>query len=280
VTLRVVRGDSIGNIRGDVGQLEQVITNLVVNARDAMPSGGFLTIETSNVELTEPYVEARQSAPIGSYVMLTVSDTGTGMSAETRARIFEPFFTTKETGKGTGLGLSTVYGIVKQSGGSIWVYSEVGHGTTFRIYLPRVDEAAVPLTPVQAVAGTPTGSETVLLAEDDDQLRGLLSDLLRRFGYSVILAANAAEALQRSRAHQGRIHLLLTDVIMPGESGSHLATQVQLEHPGIRMLFMSGYSNHRLEDQSIRIGKENYLQKPFTPSTLAQRVRAVLDAKG
>jgi PAS domain S-box-containing protein len=278
VTLRVAYGADIGNVRADVGQLEQVITNLVVNARDAMPRGGWLTIDTANVELTEPYVEAHQVAEVGSYIVVAVTDTGTGMSAETRARIFEPFFTTKDKGKGTGLGMSTSYGIVQQSGGYIWVYSELGRGTTFKIYLPRIYEDADTPGPVRGTSGTPTGTETILLAEDDDQLRVLVADLLRRFGYTVIAAASTLEALERSRAHSGPIHLLLTDVIMPGETGWQLANRLAGDHPGLRTLFMSGYTDQAISDQNILVGEVDYLQKPFTPPQLAQRVRQVLDA--
>jgi PAS domain S-box-containing protein len=278
VTLRVAYGADIGNVRADVGQLEQVITNLVVNARDAMPRGGWLTIDTANVELTEPYVEAHQVAEVGSYIVVAVTDTGTGMSAETRARIFEPFFTTKDKGKGTGLGMSTSYGIVQQSGGYIWVYSELGRGTTFKIYLPRIYEDADTPGPVRGTSGTPTGTETILLAEDDDQIRVLVADLLRRFGYTVIAAASTLEALERSRAHSGPIHLLLTDVIMPGETGWQLANRLAGDHPGLRTLFMSGYTDQAIADQNILVGEVDYLQKPFTPAQLAQRVRQALDA--
>jgi two-component system, cell cycle sensor histidine kinase and response regulator CckA len=222
VTLRLSLAPDVGNVRADPGQLEQVLMNLVVNARDAMPTGGTLVIETTNAELGEPYAELHQPVVPGRYVMLAVSDTGSGMDAETQAKIFEPFFTTKERGKGTGLGLSTVYGIVKQSGGYIWVYSELGHGTAFKVYLPRVD---APTERVAAAreAATLAGTETILLAEDDPTLRPLAKGLLEKLGYTVLAAANAEQGLALGRAHPSAIHLLITDVVMPGGSGRDLA---------------------------------------------------------
>jgi two-component system cell cycle sensor histidine kinase/response regulator CckA len=267
-----------GNVRADAGQLEQVIVNLAVNARDAMAAGGTLTIETANAELTEAYIEAHQPAA-GPYIMLAVTDTGAGISPENRSRIFEPFFTTKEQGKGTGLGLSTVYGIVKQSGGYIWVYSEPGRGATFKLYLPRVDAPVESPAPGRPTEGTPLGTETVLLAEDDEQLRKLVRGFLERVGYRVLAAASAAEALGQAREHEGPVHLLLTDVVMPGQSGRELAGLLAETRPEIRTLFMSGYTDAAIMDQGILERGLEYLQKPFTPAVLARRVRDVLDAE-
>ena len=211
--------------------------------------------------------------------MLAVTDTGHGMDPTVRARIFEPFFTTKEQGKGTGLGLSTVYGIVKQSGGYIWLYSEPGRGTTFKIYLPRVDAPPDALTPARRSRGIPTGSETVLLVEDDDQLRKLVGGYLERIGYRVLAAANAEEARTLSVATTDPIHLLLTDVVMPGESGRQLADRMLISRPEIRVLFMSGYTDRSIVDLGILDRGFQYMQKPFTPAVLARRVRDVLDTE-
>jgi len=279
VELRTTLAPDAGNVRADPGQLEQVILNLAVNARDAMPTGGKLTIETQNVELSEMYAEARQPVVPGAYVMLAVSDTGVGMDAKTQARIFEPFFTTKEAGKGTGLGLATVYGIVKQSGGYIWTYSEPGHGATFKVYLPQVE------APVEATVRPPEpgrtlgGTETVLLAEDDELLRPLARGLLEKLGYTVLDAGTAAAALALAHAHGGPIHLLLTDVVMPGESGRQLARRLGEVRPDMRVLYTSGYSDDAIVHHGMLEPGLNYLQKPFTPATLARSVREVLDAK-
>jgi two-component system, cell cycle sensor histidine kinase and response regulator CckA len=278
VELRVALTRDIGNVRADPGQIEQVIMNLVVNARDAMPAGGKLLIETANAELTEQYADQHQPVVAGEYVMLAVSDTGVGMDLETRARIFEPFFTTKEKGKGTGLGLSTVYGIVKQSGGYVWVYSEPGRGTTFKLYLPRVDAPAEPQAAPRETS-TLTGTETVLLAEDDDMLRPLSKSLLERLGYTVLDAANAAEALAIAREHRGPIHLLLADVVMPGASGRQLATRLAGSRPETRALYVSGYTDDAIVQHGMLEPGLAFLQKPFTPAALARKVRETLDAK-
>ena len=267
----------LGNIRADQGQLEQVILNLAVNARDAMPTGGKLTIETANVELDEHYAQTHRPVVPGRYVMIAVSDTGVGMDAATQARIFEPFFTTKEPGKGTGLGLATAYGIVKQSGGYIWVYSEVGRGATFKIYLPRVDE------PTEVVAAPPelgsvAGSETVLLAEDDALLLPLGRDVLKRLGYTVLEARTAADAVAVARAHSGVIHLLVSDVVMPGESGLQLARRLLEVRPNLRVLYISGYSDEAVVRHGLLDPGTTFLQKPFTPAVLARKVRELLDA--
>jgi two-component system cell cycle sensor histidine kinase/response regulator CckA len=279
VTVRTALAPEVGNIRADAGQLEQVIMNLAVNARDAMSTGGKLTIETANAELSEGYAEAHQPVVAGQYVMLAVTDTGTGIGPETRSRIFEPFFTTKERGKGTGLGLSTVYGIVKQSGGYIWVYSEPGRGATFKIYLPRVDAPLESPAPARLAEGTPAGTETILLAEDDEQLRKLVRGLLDRMGYQVLSAATAEEALAQAGEYGEHIHLLLTDVVMPGVGGHQLARRLAEVRPETRTLFMSGYTDAAIVDHGNLERRLHYLQKPFTPSVLARRVRDVLDAE-
>ncbi len=267
-----------GNVRSDASQLEQVIVNLAVNARDAMPNGGTLTIETANVDLTADFDADHQAVKAGPYVMIAVSDTGVGISLEARARMFEPFFTTKEQGKGTGLGLSMVYGIVKQSGGYIWVYSEPGHGTTFKIYLPRVTAPADAVLSPSPIQGAPGGTETILLAEDDDQLRKLAHGFLGRLGYRILSATNATEAMALAREFPDAIHLLLTDVVMPGESGSQLAEQLAETRPAMRVLYMSGYTDNGIVDKGILEKGLAFLQKPFTPVLLAQRIRQVLDS--
>ena len=276
VAMHTVLAASIGNVRADPGQIEQVIMNLAVNARDAMPMGGQLTLETSNAELTEQYAEQHQPVVPGPYVMLAVSDTGTGITPEVKARLFEPFFTTKEKGKGTGLGLATVYGIVKQSGGYIWAYSEPSHGATFKVYLPRVD---APVEAVQApeLKSTLTGTETILLAEDDELLRPLATSVLNKLGYTVLNAKDAPEALARAQAQTGRIHLLITDVVMPGMSGRELARKLAVHRPDTHVLFISGYTDDAIVRHGMLEPGLHYLQKPFTPSALARKVREVLE---
>ncbi|MDT5122162.1 MAG: two-component system, cell cycle sensor histidine kinase and response regulator CckA [Acidobacteriota bacterium] len=268
----------LGQIKADPGQIEQVLLNLAVNARDAMPQGGKLTIETANVYLDNQYVRRHTAIQPGNYVMLAVSDTGCGIDVETQARMFEPFFTTKEQGKGTGLGLSTVYGIVKQSGGHLWVYSEVGKGTTFKIYLPRIDGVtegdAAPNTPAEL----PRGQETVLLTEDEEQVRQMIRMILEMSGYRVLEAADGEEALAIYKQYEGEIDLIMTDVVMPLMSGRELVQSLEILHPGIKVLYMSGYTDdaivrHGLLDQEIV-----FLQKPFTPDVLLRKVRKVLDA--
>ena len=278
VELRLSLARDTGNVLADPGQLQQVLMNLVVNARDAMPTGGKLILETANAELSEQYAELHQPVVPGRYVMLAVSDTGTGMTPETRARIFEPFFTTKEKGKGTGLGLSTVYGIVKQSGGYVWVYSELGRGTTFKIYLPRVDAAPDTLLPAREPV-TVAGTETILLAEDDAVLRPLAKGLLEKLGYTVLDAADAVEALEAARQYTEVIHLLLTDVVMPGASGRELARQLESHRPDVKVLYVSGYTDDAIVHHGMLEPGLNFLQKPFTPAALARKVREVLDTK-
>jgi PAS domain S-box-containing protein len=278
VRLRTALAKDVGNVRADPGQLEQVIVNLVVNARDAMPTGGKVAIETQNAELSEEYAEGHLPVVPGAYVMLAVSDTGIGMDAQTRGRIFEPFFTTKDKGKGTGLGLSTVYGIVKQSGGYIWAYSEPGRGTTFKVYLPRVDAPVEAIAPPPQPGGTLAGTETVLLAEDDELLRPLARGLLQKLGYTVLDAGSAEEALALAGAHAGPIHLLFADVVMPGESGRQLASRLAELRPDTRVLYTSGYTDDAIVHHGMLEPGLNYLQKPFTPAALARKVREVLDA--
>jgi two-component system cell cycle sensor histidine kinase/response regulator CckA len=278
VELRLVLAPGAGNVRADPGQLQQVIMNLAVNAHDAMPTGGKLVIETANADLSEQYAEVHHPVVPGRYVMLAVTDTGVGMGTEVKSQIFEPFFTTKAKGKGTGLGLSTVYGIIKQSGGYVWVYSEPGHGTTFKIYLPRVDAPAHAPLP-QPEVETLTGTETILLAEDDDTLRRLSKGLLEKAGYTVIEAENAARAVAVARAYEGAIHLLVADVVMPGGSGRDLARQLAESRPNAKVLYVSGYTDDAIVHHGMLEPGLNFLQKPFTPAALARKVRAVLDAK-
>ncbi len=268
---------SLDRVNADPGQLEQVIVNLAINARDAMPEGGKLTIETANVELDEAYVLQHGGSSPGSHVMLAVSDTGVGMDAETRARIFEPFFTTKRRGEGTGLGLSTVYGIVTQSGGSIWVYSEPTRGTTFKVYFPQAPQAEP-----QTVAAPRTdglqGTETILLAEDQPEVRSVARAVLERYGYRVLEAKHGDEALRILRAHHEPIHLLLSDVVMPSMSGPELARLVQLEQSGIRVLYASGYTDDAIVRHGVLDPGVAFLQKPFTPTALLRKIRELLDA--
>jgi CheY-like chemotaxis protein len=264
-------------VKADPGQIEQIIMNLAVNARDAMPHGGKLVITTTNTELDKNDIEKIPSVVRGHYVMLAVSDTGIGMNAQTQAHIFEPFFTTKEQGKGTGLGLATVYGIVKQSGGYIWVYSVPGQGTTFKIYLPRVDEPNEPFRPTEADARPLGGSETILLVEDEKEIGALAVRVLEARGYQVLETANPEDALQLSLRHNGPIHLLLTDVVMPGMSGRRVAEHLGPLRPNMKVLYMSGYTDDSVFRNGVLEVGAAFIQKPFTPSSLARKVREVLD---
>jgi two-component system cell cycle sensor histidine kinase/response regulator CckA len=278
IELLSLRSEPLGKVRADAGSIEQVILNLVVNARDAMPTGGKLTLETSNVMLDQDYANAHHGASPGPHVRLTVTDTGVGMDRLTQSRIFEPFFTTKERGKGTGLGLSTVFGIVQQSGGSIWVYSEPGMGTTFKIHLPRIDADKADISrsrPIPTISMR--GTETILLVEDEDQVRAVARDILRRNGYKILEARNAGEAILLSET-AGVISLLLTDVVMPQMSGPALAIRIAGHYPGIRILCMSGYTDDSIVRHGVLDATMAYLQKPFTPDTLTRKVREVLDA--
>lgn len=270
-------GAKVGSVKADPAQIEQVIMNLVVNARDAMPRGGRLTIETANVELDSIYARDHVTVKPGPYVMLAVSDTGMGMSPETMAHIFEPFYTTKESGQGTGLGLSTVYGIVKQSGGYIWVYSELEKGTSFKVYLPRVEEPAEPKPEAVKAPKARKGTETILVVEDEEAVRELTCMILSAEGYSVAAAKSGQEAEQISSNHSGEIHLLLTDIVMPGTSGQELARRITERHPRTRVLYMSGYTDTMLTQGGVLPQGVSFLQKPFSPRTLAQKVREVLD---
>jgi PAS domain S-box-containing protein len=277
VELRTKPAAALGAVRADPGQIEQAIVNLVVNARDAMPQGGRLTIETADVELDRSYIAGHVPTQPGPYVLLAISDTGVGMDGATKARLFEPFFTTKEPGRGTGLGLATVYGIVKQSGGYVWAYSELGHGTTFKIYLPRVAET--PEAP-ESTAGTPApvrGSETVLVVEDQEEVRKLTKRVLEARGYTVLAARNGAEALEIVARHPNQIHLMITDVVMPGMNGGEVAQLACAKRSDLKVLYVSGYTGeavlqHRLLEPGVA-----FLQKPFTPDVLARKTRDVLD---
>lgn len=281
ITLRTVLAPDLGRVRADPSQLEQVIVNLAVNARDAMAGGGMLTIETASVDLDATWAAEHLGAPPdgGPYVMVAVSDTGTGMTAAVRAHLFEPFFTTKEVGKGTGLGLATVYGIVKQSGGYISVYSEPGQGTTFKIYLPRLPASAPqpPGTPAARAEGR--GSETVLIVEDEAAVLHLSRRALEAQGYVVLAAGDPRDALRIVERHGGPIDLLLTDVVMPGLSGRELAEQLTARRPGVRVLYMSGYPGDAVVQGGALPGGSAFLQKPFSPDGLARKVRDVLDAR-
>ena len=279
IELVTVFGPDIGRIKADPTQLEQVMLNLVVNARDAMPpDGGKIIVETSSVMLDDAYARRHVSVTPGRYVMLAVSDKGCGMDAEVLKHIFEPFYTTKKKGKGTGLGLSTVYGIVKQSGGNIWVYSEAGQGTTFKIYLPEVDDAVEETETEEILTEVSGGTETVLLAEDEEFVRNFVRDVLQKYGYTVLEAHHGSEALRIGLQHSGTIHLLLTDVVMPRMSGQQLAKQMATLRPTVKVLYMSGYTESAIVHHGVLESNAAFVQKPFTGEDLARRVREVLDS--
>ena len=277
VDLRFTGGPDLGTVRADPGQIEQILMNLAVNARDAMPEGGKLTIETANVDLGREYADSHVGAKPGRYVGLAVSDTGTGMDEDTREHIFEPFFTTKEAGKGTGLGLSTVYGIVKQHGGNVWVYSELGKGTTFKIYLPRVDAVARPLAAKHSRLATPRGSETILLVEDEAAVRDVSERLLKVQGYTVLCAASADAAEEAFAQHGEGIALLLTDVVLPDRSGRKLYERLAARQPSLKVLYMSGYTDNAIVHHGVLDEDTPFMQKPFDAHSLGEKVRDVLD---
>jgi len=278
IEMKTMVSAGLGTIKADPAQVEQVLMNLVVNARDAMPNGGRMIVETSNVDLDKTYASEHVTVKPGSYVMLAVSDTGTGMNPETAAHIFEPFFTTKGGTKGTGLGLATVYGIVKQSGGYIWVYSEPGKGSTFKVYFPRVDERAEADTRADKKTSAKRGTETVLLVEDDDAVRELAETILSSQGYRVI-SANSPKRAEEIAAERGKeIDLVLTDVIMPSLSGRELVRRLIALNSKLRVLYMSGYTDNVIAQGGVLEEGLAFLQKPFTPRALTQKVREVLDA--
>ena len=277
IELQIKLDPDVEKINADPGQLEQVLMNLVVNARDAMPAGGRLSIWTSNSELSTESAQGALHAPNGEYVMLSVSDTGTGMAPEVQQRLFDPFFTTKDQGRGTGLGLSTVYGIVKQSGGEIYVYSEVGQGSTFKVYFPRFAAAGVVEEPESKTSEVPRGTETLLLVEDDSNLRNLIARVLSECGYTVLVAAGGAEALMIAHSRETLIDAVISDVVMSGMNGRQLVEKLLESHPGIGVLLMSGYTDDDVLRRGVLHGETAFLQKPFTPDQLARKVRGVLD---
>jgi CheY-like chemotaxis protein len=266
----------LGSVTADPGQISQILINLAVNARDAMPDGGKLAIETKNVELDEAFARTHPDAHPGPYVQLQVTDSGLGMTAEVKSRIFEPFFTTKEPGKGTGLGLSVIHGIVQQSGGVIDVESESGVGTTFKIYLPRVEQAASKADAPSSPVPERRDNEVILLVEDEESLRVLVRYLLEQGGYTVLIAAEGGEALNAAAAFREPIHLLITDVVMPGMSGTVLAERLLAIHPEMKVLYMSGYSDDLVFRHGFSDERASFLQKPFLPADLAQKVREAL----
>jgi len=279
VELKMVLRPDLGQVSADPGQIEQVLMNLAVNARDAMPKGGTLTIETANVQLAENTGSRRVPVKAGPYTLIAVSDTGFGMDEATQARLFEPFFTTKGSGRGTGLGLSTVFGIVKQSGGNVEVYSVPDRGTSIKVYLPRIDQP-VAVEAVETARKVARGTETILLVEDDEMVRSLVRESLTREGYKVLDAADPLEARRIADAFRGKIHLLITDVVMPKVSGRELADQLVRRRPGMKLIFMSGYTDSAVINSGILQKEVAFLQKPFTPGVLMEKVRDVLECNG
>ena len=279
VQLQLALSPDAGNIKADPSHIEQALVNLAINARDAMPGGGRITVETSNVVLDETYAKTHLGVQPGEFVMIALSDTGHGMDAETRRRIFEPFFTTKEKGKGTGLGLAMVYGVVKQAGGDIWVYSEPGQGTTFKLYFPRVVEPASHGMPAAEVRPEPAPTATILVVEDEQAVRDLTVRILRQLGYSVLTASSGAEALEVSERHEGEIAALLTDVVMPSMSGRELADQLLKSRPEMGVLYLSGYTENSIVHHGVLDRDVNFLPKPFSRDALAKKVRHILTRK-
>jgi two-component system cell cycle sensor histidine kinase/response regulator CckA len=275
IDLRLDMAKDAGQVNADPGKIEQVIMNLAVNSRDAMPLGGTLTIQTANVDLDEHYTATHTRVKPGSYVMLAVNDTGMGMDAETRARLFEPFFTTKGQGRGTGLGLSIVFGIVRQTGGNLEVASELGIGTSVRIYLPRVEQVAVTETEAP-VAASERGSETILLVEDDEMVRKLVRETLEHEGYKILEAAGPDQASKISSTFEGPIQLMITDMVMPQESGRSLAARLTRQRPDMKVMYMSGYTDANVLGGAEELAKTEFLQKPFAPAALARKVRTIL----
>jgi CheY-like chemotaxis protein len=269
---------SLWPVKADQGQIEQLIMNLSVNARDAMPSGGKLVIETANVEMDREIAQRYDSVRTGSHVLLTVSDTGTGMDVETQREIFEPFFTTKKEGRGTGLGLSIVYGIVKQSGGYISVESSEGQGTSFKIYLPRVNEKVTQVSVSQRLSELPRGNETILVVEDEELVRQMTRVILETSGYTVLQACHGDEAITLCQQYRRPIDLLVTDVVMPQMSGPQIARRLALLHPEIRVLYMSGYTRKAIDHNYGLEQEQPFIEKPFTPEALGRKVREVLGA--
>jgi signal transduction histidine kinase/CheY-like chemotaxis protein len=278
IEFKTTTAPDLGRVKVDRGQIEQVIINLVVNARDAMPAGGMLSIETGNADLDETYAQNHLGAAPEPHVMVAVSDTGIGMDRATQERIFEPFFTTKSKGEGVGLGLATVFGIVKQSRGNVWVYSEPGKGTTFKVYLPRTGEVETAVQPPVPVPTSLRGSETVLLVEDETQLRVVAREILEKNGYRVLVARNGDDALVLSEQHGGVIHLLLTDVVMPQMGGKELAQRLAPLRPDMKVLYISGYAENSIVQHGILDSGVSLLQKPISPEMLLRRVREVLDS--
>ena len=278
IELHLTLHPSLGRVSADPGQIEQVLMNLVVNARDAMPKGGLLTIETSNVDLDDNYSGRHLAAKAGPHVQLAVTDSGYGMDEATRSRLFEPFFTTKSAGKGTGLGLSTVFGIIQQSGGSLEVTSQPEKGTTVRVYLPRIDQP-VSVEPAERQKKMARGTETILVVEDDEMVRNLVKETLKREGYRVLDAAGPVDARRIAEKQKGSIDLLITDVVMPKVSGVDLAQEIMKRRPALKVLFMSGYTDNAVMDRGLLDKDAAFLQKPFTPGVLAARVREVLEKK-
>jgi len=275
VEVRSILASDLGTVKADPGQIEQVILNLVVNARDAMPKGGRVTIETANVELDEAYAASHPHAKAGPHVMLSVTDTGTGMSRETQTKVFEPFFTTKEKGKGTGLGLAMVFGIVRQSGGTIWLHSEVGHGTTFKIFLPRSDDPVAEPVVNSTTPRAAAAAETMLVVEDEPSVRQVLINILRRLGYRVLAAESPEHAVELCRAPE-EIHLVISDVMMPQKSGPELVAELKRIRPAMKTLFISGYTDAAIVPPGTPENDVHFLQKPVTPEALANKVRRIL----